>query len=78
MALPEDQNLLDVSEKEREIYIYIFFFLGEGERGNPRRQARGRVGFFKEIPGRGVFQEWEGVSRRVVWSELGNLGGRCE
>ena len=58
---------------------YLFFFvfvLGGGGRESPRRQERGGR-FFIENPRRAWSEggEGEGVSKRVVWSELGNFGG---
>ena len=52
--------------------FYCYFFLLEKGKGESEAPGEGRGGrFFIASPRRGGR-----VSRRVVWSELGNLGGR--
>ena len=53
---------------------FYFFLVGEGE-GAVRGARRGGGRFLLKVPGGGGFPGGDGVSRRVVWSELGNLGG---
>ena len=56
---------------------YFLFFSARG-RVMGESEAPGEGGgsvFYWKSQGGGGFQEGEGVFRRVVWSELGNLGG---
>ena len=62
----QTKSLVDISD---------FFFSARGGGRLSQRRQEGGGRFFIDNPRRGGFQEGDGVSRRVVWSELENLGG---